>query len=222
MTKPKHLILFIFLCCQVHLLAQANYDTLIKLKKNKTIHKFKGKPSPYLLYGVSFYSHYFLKPGFEFSVLKNLKSKSKIIYKTKKNKEILRVKNLNLTLNNSYYFHLQNHHAVRLYSTIRKEVLFAHKLHFSYGLSLGMLRSFLGETYEVTDDGAVKERSWYGRFYGTFGGLLEVAYPFDISKKINFILFLSSEFYSQFPYNNLVSWNFNNQIGVKFNIKKNE
>lgn len=224
MIKQKYLFFILLLFCFNIVGAQNKNkrDTIFKLKKNKEISFFKQAINPYLDYGVSFYSHYLLKPGFEFSVSKNIKNKNKEILYYKKKKSKLSKKNIStwLSINNSYYFHPQNHSGVRLFTSIKRKLSYGNKLSFSYGFTLGVLRSFLGETYEVTDAGEVKELKWYGRFYGTLGALLDISYPVSINNKYNFRPFLSSEIYSVFPYNNFISANFNTQLGVRFYIKK--
>lgn len=222
MIKQKHLILILLLFCLNSINAQNKFEsnTIIKLKKKKEKSISNNMLISKLDYGVSFYSYYYLKPGFEFSVSKNIINKKKAVFIYKKNKTRNRVLSTWVSINNSYYFHPQNHNGVRIYSSIKRRVGFVNKLSFSYGFTLGVLRTFLGETYEVTDEGEVKELKWHGRFYGTLGAVLDVSYPVSIKDKISFRPFLSVEMYSVFPYNNFISSNFSSQLGARFYITK--
>lgn len=162
------------------------------------------------------YSHYGAKIGTEYP----LWTKEKI--KTKKNlNEIHKKKLVFVTANVGCYIHRRNNVGVFINSEIGYRKTRRNGFMYEFLLGLGYLHTFLqGDTYEVNDDGSVKQVFLAGRsslMPSLCGG---IGYNFDYHYHKHFSLFIKPGFFVQYPFNTAFAARTSFELGIFYNFRR--
>lgn len=178
----------------------------------------------------SLYYHTGVKPGLNFSIeyplsRKVLEKQKRSIFSlfgmsnTKKRYKIIRKQNI-IQGNISSYWHPKNHTGMLLNIQFVRRRISQRGGNIEVGTGLGILRTFLPETYEFKEDG-INKVFLPGRTFITRNYSLSYGKPIFFLTQRPFVFFVRPSVYILYPYNHMFNISYAVEWGIRINFLKN-
>lgn len=154
--------------------------------------------------------------GVDFPVSSKLKTTF-----SKNGKEKLSFRDLIIAGDIGFYRYRFNHSGLYFLSSIGKRYYDAGPYYFEMLLSIGVLRTFYdGRVYMVDDNGNIKEKKNFGRYYATSGLSFAFGHNFERSKKPRPFAIQAKPFiWIQYPYNSYLLPHLSAEFSLKYHFR---
>ena len=207
-NKHLKLLLFFLLSLFLSFSTLEGQDSLHTVKKPVFIH-------------ATFYYDFPQAFGFASGLDFPISSKLKITYE-KNGTEKISHRDLIISGDVGFYRYRFNHSGLYFTPAIGKRYYDIRPHYFEMLLSLGVLRTFYdGRVYTVGDDGYVKEKKNFGRYYFTSG--FSVAFGHDFERSHNpkpFAVQVRPSFWIQYPYNSYLLPHLSVELSFKYHFNR--
>ncbi|HBF89236.1 MAG TPA: hypothetical protein DDX39_11400 [Bacteroidales bacterium] len=130
-------------------------------------------------------------------------------------------KELIASLNSGMFYHRQNHSGFFINFEAEKRRTGRKGKYRGFSFGLGMLRTFLGPTYELDESDQFKKVFLPGRFYFMPSFSYTHGWNFMYKKTIPTAIFYKLTYFMYTPYNNSANMNFAFELGLRVKMLKN-